>query len=85
MTLHRYLSYFIRNLSSFTSQLANLINNSESKTVVNTFADNAFKHHIILSDKTVSPITLTPYVFNSSNNSQYNDTEFKVLLIDSRV
>ena len=37
-----------------------------------------------MSDKTVSPTTLTPYVFNSSTDSQYNDTESKGLLIDSR-
>lgn len=41
------------------------------------------KHKITLSDETVSPITPTPYVFNSSIDSWYNDTEFKGLLIDS--
>lgn len=59
------------------------LHSSESLTVVNTLADNAFKHQITLSDKTVSPITLTPYVFNSSTDSQYNDTEFKGLVINS--
>lgn len=38
---------------------------------------------MILSDKTISPATLTPYVFNSSTNSRYNNTKFKRLLIDS--
>ena len=57
---------------------------SEPITVVNTLVDNAFKHQIILNDKTVSPITdLAPYVFNSSTDSRYNDAEFKGLLIDS--
>ena len=57
---------------------------SESITVVNTLADNAFKHRITLSDETVSPITVpAPYVFNSSTDSRYNDSEFKGLLIDS--
>ena len=53
-------------------------------TVVNTLADNAFKHQITLSDKTVLPITIpTPYLFNSSTDLQYNDIKFKGLLIDS--
>ena len=56
---------------------------SESVTVVNTLADNAFKHRITLSDETASPISSAPYVFNSSTDSRYNDTEFKGLLIDS--
>ena len=59
------------------------LNNSKSKTVVNTLADNAFKHRIILRDESVLPTTLTPYVFNSSTDSRYNDTKFKGLLIDS--
>ena len=58
---------------------------SESMTVVNTLADNAFKHRITLSDKTVLPITVpTPYLFNLSTDSRYNDIKFKGLLIDSR-
>ena len=58
------------------------LNNSESKTVINTLADNSFKHQITLSDKTVSPTTLVIYIFNSLTDSRYNDTEFKGLLID---
>lgn len=59
------------------------LEDSESITIVNTLADNAFKHRITLSDETVSPITPTSYVFNSSTDSRYNDTEFKELLINS--
>ena len=59
------------------------LNNSESKSIINTLADNTFKHRITLSDETVLPTTLTPYVFNSSTDSRYNDTEFKGLLINS--
>lgn len=58
---------------------------SESITIVNTLAYNAFKHQIILSDKTVLPTTVpAPYVFNLSIDSWYNDMEFKGLPIDSR-
>ena len=57
---------------------------SESITVVNTLADNAFKHQITFSDEIVLPATvLAPYVFNLSTDSRYNDIEFKELLIDS--
>ena len=38
-----------------------------------------------MNDKTTLLITLVPYVFNLSTDSQYNDTKFKGLLIDSRV
>ena len=56
----------------------------EPITVVNTLADNVFKHQITRCDETVSPITdPAPYVFNSSTDSQYNNAEFKGLLIDS--
>ena len=51
--------------------------------VVNTLADNAFKHQITLIDKTASPISSAPYVFNSSTYSRYKENEFKGLLIDS--
>ena len=45
-------------------------------------ADNAFKHRITLSDKTVLPTTVpAPYVFNLPTDSHYNDIEFKGLLI----
>ena len=55
----------------------------KSKTVVHTLADNAFKHQITLRNKTVPPINVSdPYVFNSSIDSKYNDTEFQGLLID---
>ena len=55
-------------------------------TVVNTLADNTFKYQIILSDEIVLSITdLAPYVFNFSTDLQYNDAEFKGLLIDSSI
>lgn len=56
---------------------------SESIIAINTLANNAFKYQIILSNKTVSPITCALYVFNLSIDLQYNDTEFKELLMDS--
>ena len=55
---------------------------SESVTAVNALANNAFKYQIILSNKTVSLITPAPYIFNPSTDLQYNDIEFKRLLID---
>ena len=61
------------------------LNNSESKTVVNNLANNAFKYRITLSDETISPITLAPYVFNLLTDFRYNDIEFKGLFIDSGV
>ena len=57
---------------------------SESVTV-NTLDDNALNHQITLSDKTVSSISPASYVINSSSDSQYNDIEFKGLLIGSGV
>ena len=59
------------------------LQSSESLTVVNILAENAFKHRITLTDEAVFPITPAPYVFNSFTDSRYNDTKFKGLLIDS--
>ena len=57
---------------------------SEPITIINILANNAFKYQIIPSDEIVLPITVpTPYVFNSSTDSQYKNTEFKGLIIDS--
>lgn len=54
-------------------------------TVINTLVDNAFKHRITLSDKTILPIIVpTLYLFNLSTDSQYNDIKFKELFISSR-
>lgn len=45
--------------------------------------DNAFKYQITLTNKTVLPITVSiSYFFNLSTNLQYNNIEFKRLLID---
>ena len=56
---------------------------SEPIIVINTLADNAFKHQITLSDKTVLPTTVpVSYVFNLSIDSWYNDIEFMGLLIN---
>lgn len=56
---------------------------SESITVVNILADNAFKHQITLSDNTVSHIIVPAfYTFNLLTDLQYNDTEFKGLFIN---
>lgn len=56
-------------------------------TVIKTLANNVLKHQITLSiNKTILSITvLALYVFNLSTNLQYNDTEFKKLLIDSGI
>lgn len=49
-------------------------------------ADNAFKYQITLSNKIVLPTTiLTPYIFNLSPNSRYNDIEIQLIFIDSRL
>lgn len=54
-------------------------------TVVNTLADNAFKHQITLSNKTIlSIIVFTPYIFNLSIDLKYNNIKFKKLFIDLR-
>lgn len=44
-----------------------------------------FRYQITPSDKTVLPITFALYIFNSLIDSQYNDTKFKELLIDSNI
>lgn len=54
----------------------------KSLFVVSFLADNAFKHQIILRDKTVSSIISASYIFNLSTNFQYNNTWFLGLLID---
>lgn len=59
------------------------LHNSKSFTVVNTLANNAFKHWLTLNNITISPTTFAYYVFNSSTDSQYNNTQFKELFIDS--
>lgn len=74
-------SFYIESKQFYTS--IGQLESSGSLTVVNTPADNAFKHQITLSDKTVSIITLALYILNLSTDSQYNDNEFKELLIDS--
>lgn len=55
---------------------------SKSITAINALANNAFNQQITLSNKTVSPITHTFYVFNSSTDLQYNNTKFKRLFIN---
>ena len=58
------------------------LKNSKSITVVNILINNVFKYQSILNNKIVSPTTPTPYIFNLSINSQYNNTKFKGLLIN---
>ena len=49
---------------------------------VNRLADNAFKHQIILNNVIVLPITTTfSYIFILSTDLQYNNIEFKKLII----
>lgn len=55
---------------------------SESVTIINILADNAFKYQVTLSNEIVSLITPAFYIFNLSIDSKYNDTEFKELLIN---
>lgn len=53
--------------------------------VFNTQANNAFKHEITLSNKTVLLIsTPNPCTFNLSTHSHNNDMEFNALFIDLR-
>lgn len=55
----------------------------KSITIVNTLANNAFKSQITLNNETISPsIVSAPYVFNLSTDLQYNNIEFKKLLIN---
>lgn len=61
------------------------LKSSKSITIVNTLVDNIFKYQITLNDKIIFSITLTLYTFNLSTNLQYNNTEFKRLLINSSV
>lgn len=74
-------SFYIKSEQFYTS--TDQLQSSKSLTVVNTLADNAFKHQITLSDITVSPITPASYIFNLSTNSEYNDNKCQRLLIDS--
>lgn len=61
-----------------------LLKSSMFITIVNTLSNNVFKYQIILSDKIVSPFTVSNfYVFNLLINLQYNDTKFKELFINS--
>ena len=79
--IHKLELFYIESdqFHTFFCQLKNL----ESITIVNSLADNAFKHWITLNDKIVSPIIVpTSYIFNLSTDSWYNDTEFKGLRID---
>ena len=59
------------------------LKDSKSITVINMLVDNAFKHQITLSDTKILLITVpAPYIFNLSTDWQYNDIEFKALLVD---
>lgn len=55
----------------------------KSITIINTLANNTFKHKIILSNKITLLIT-TFYIFKLSTNLQYNNIEFQKLLINSK-
>ena len=56
--------------------------NIESANIINALADNAFKYQITSADTTILYVNPTPYSFTISINIQYNDSEFKGLLID---
>lgn len=58
---------------------------SEIVIIINNLDDDISNHQIIQSEWTVLFFLPTSYVFNLSNDLQYNDIEFKGLLIDSTV
>lgn len=73
---------FYTKLEQFHTALVRL-EGSKSKIVINTLADNTFKYQIILSDETLPLINVPAfYVFNLLTDSQYNNTQFKKLLIE---
>lgn len=57
--------------------------NTESMAIVSLLANTAFKHQITFEDDISAHAKLEPYSFNISTSSQYNNSEFKELLIDS--
>ena len=56
-----------------------------SLIIVNILANNTFKYPIIETDKRISPTLFNFDIFSLSTNSQYNDTKFKRLVINSEV
>lgn len=51
--------------------------------MLNIFVDNAFQYQILLNAKNVFFIHLASYIFNLSTNLKYNNTEFKMILMNS--
>lgn len=49
----------------------------------NKLADQSFKHRIIMEDETITSVASNPFIFSTSTDSRYDNTEFKGLLIDS--
>lgn len=61
------------------------IHSAESMATIGLLANKVFKHQITSENKTIALASAKPepYSFNTSSNTQYNDLEFKSLLIDS--
>ena len=57
---------------------------SELSIITETLANDAFRHRLILSNEIFS-IASTSYVFNASIDLRYDFSEFKKLLIDSKI
>lgn len=56
---------------------------SDFMSTTNLLANKVFEHWMTVKDNTVRLAKSKPYSFNISTSSQYNNTEFKELLIDS--
>lgn len=77
----QFESFYIELVQFHTS--FSQLKSSKSITVVNTLADNAFKHQIIWSNETVLPIIVSAsYIFNLSTDLRYNKIKFKEVFID---
>lgn len=55
----------------------------DSMSTVNLLADKVFEHRMTSKDNIVKLVESEPYSFNTFTSSQYDNTEFKKLLIDS--
>lgn len=76
----RVNSFFIESKQFYISN--NQLQSSETVILINNLDNNTSNHQITLSEKIVLSIFPTFYVFNLSNDLQYNDIKFKGLLID---
>ena len=71
----------IQPTSYFLTQI-DLLQNVKSTNTITTVFDNVLKHQITSTNITVPLINITNYIFTILTNIQYNEFEFKRLLID---